>query len=413
LNKKKLWIIGSLVAFFGFVIVVGVVVFLYPFFTFIFRSGPETPSELREARVVLGAERFQKDILIASERRNQKSRDIGSIEDIAVGKLDGKDGTDIVVAGRYGAGLFDEQGNQQSQVFFENPTSTIGKILDTDRLRSIGDMRIVDLENDGQCEYFGRGGLDGAAVFDHLGKQLWVYGGHTSGKSYIKDMSAGDMDGDGTKEFATLYNGVELLDKAGKVLWSDPAAEYSSHIEIGDTEGDGKSEIIYSRHGDCFISNTKSEFQKKLDLPYFFSQFEICKLPDQKALGILIVEEGFLCILDFDGKMRYQWEIPLSRFVSETRKDRFGGKEETSVYTTKSVWGKFFQGQTECLALVTRFAGLDSSVLYIYNKAGELLYQEVLPEESQAIALMPRAGNNEISDLLIAGSKTVWRYAGK
>jgi hypothetical protein len=413
LNKKKLLIIGSLVAFFGFVIVVVVMVFLYPFFSFIFRSRPQTPPELREARVVLGAERFQKDVLIASERGNKKPRDIGSFEDIAVGKLDGKDGTDIVVAGRYGAALFDTQGNKQSLVFFEKPTSTIGKILDTDRLRSIGDMRIVDLENDGQCEYFGGGSIDGTAVFDHQGKQLWQYGERSIGKSYIKDMAVGDMDGDGTMEFVLLYNGLEMLDGAGLVKWSKPSDVPNYKIAIGDIEGDGKPEIINTGWGGCFISDAKGDLLKTIKMPGYFSQFETCKLPGKKDLSLLTVDEGFLWVVNFEGIVIYQWEIPMSRFVSETKKDEPGRQVETSVYTTKSLWGRFFQGQTECLAVVTRFAGIESSVLYIYNQAGELLYQEVLPEASQAIALLPRNGNNEISDLLIAGSKTVWRYAGK
>jgi hypothetical protein len=413
LNKKKWLIIGSLVAFFGCVIVAAAVVFIYTFYSRIRSMMPETPPDLRQARVVLGSELFQKDKLIPSEGGNQKSRSIGEFEDIAVGNLDGKDGTDIVVAGRNGAALFDMEGRKQSQVLFEKPTSAINKILDIDRLRSIGDIQIVDLENDGKCEYFGSGSIDGTAVFDHQGKQLWQYGERGIGNPYIKDMAVGDLDGDGTKEFALLNNGLEMLDSAGRVKWSKPRDVPNYNIAIGDIDNDGKPEIINTGWGGCFISDAKGDLLKTIRMPVFSSQFETCKLPDKKELSLLTVYEGFIWILSFEGKTLYQWEIPLSRFVSETKNDEFGSREETSVYTTKSVWGKFFKDQPECLDVVTRFAGLDSSVFYIYNQAGQLLYQEVLPEESQAIALVPHNGNNQMSDLLIAGRKTVWRYAVK
>jgi hypothetical protein len=61
------------------------------------------------------------------------------------------------------------------------------------------------------------------------------------------------------------------------------------------------------------------------------------------------------------------------------------------------------------LAVVTEFAAIDRSVLYIYSTEGKLVYQEVLPEDCSSIAVLPREGR-QAQELLIGGSETVWRY---
>jgi hypothetical protein len=411
LNKKI--VMGcSIIGFLGVVIVAGAIWYLYSFYSGIQSMRPEMPVELREARVVLGSELFQKDKFTELEKSSQKSKGIGSFEDIAIGNLDGNPGTDIVVAGRYGAAFFDLEGRKQSQILYAFEKTGIGKLLD-ETTPSIGDMQIIDIENDGKCEYLGDGGTDGAAVFDHQGKQLWSYGEYTEQKASIKNMAAGDIDGDGTKEFAALYNGIDMFDNAGKLLWSREEKGAYYQIEIVDTESDGKPEIFHSRYGEGYISDGKGELLRKIEIPFYLSQFAVCQLPDKNGSGILAVENGFLWIIDFEGKSRYKFEAPLSYFLNPTRKDTFGDSEKVSIYKVKALWGKFLKDQPECLAVVTRFGFFNTSVFYIYNKSGQLLYQEVLPEECHGVALLPQTTGGSTQGLLVAGSKTVWRYVAK
>jgi hypothetical protein len=406
LNKK--WLIGcSIAAFWGIVIVAGVVWGIYSFYSRIQSMMPEMPPELREARVVLGSELFQKDIFIEAEKRTVKSKRIGSFEDIVIGDLDGNPGIDIVLAGSDGAAFFDIEGNKQSQVIYEFKKTGIGKLLDIVS-PSIGDMQIIDIENDGKCEYLGDGGVDGAAVFDHQGKQLWSYG-----QSLVMDMTAGDIDGDGIKEFATLHDGIELLDKAGKILWRKEELHGFGQIEILDIEGDGKPEVIYSYNGECHIRDSKGELLKKIKMPFYLSQFVICQLPDKNGLGLFALQDGFFWIMDFEGKRHFQFEAPLSLFLSSTKDTRFGEREKISPYRVKGLWGKFFKDQPKCLAAVSYFAGLQVSVFYIYDKAGHLIYQEVLPEACHSIAVLPQSGNDSTQSVLVGGRKTVWRYKAK
>jgi hypothetical protein len=270
------------------------------------------------------------------------------------------------------------------------------------------DMQIIDIENDGTCEYLGHGGSDGAAVFDHQGKQLWAYR-----EFFVKDMTAGDIDGDGIKEFAALHNGIKMFDKAGKVLWNREKSGAYYQIEIVDTDGDGKPEIFNTEYGAGYISNIKGELLKKIEMPFYMSQFMLCQLPDKKGLGLLTVEKGSLWILDFEGKSHYKFEAPLSQFFSTTKKDSLGEWEEISAYETNGVWGKFLKDQPECLAAVIDFAGLNASVFYIYSKSGQLIYQEVIPDKCRTIAVLPQSDSDNTQSVLVGGRESVWRYKAK
>jgi hypothetical protein len=162
-----------------------------------------------------------------------------------------------------------------------------------------------------------------------------------------------------------------------------------------------------------YIKDAQGELLKKIEYPFFLSRFVLCQLPDKKDLSLVEVDDGFLWITDFIGKPYYKFQAPLSQFTSATRRDPLGFLEETSVYGIQGQWGKFLKDQPECFALVTRFAALDVSVFYIYNQAGQLLYQEVLPDECKAIALVPQTDANSTPTMFLMGRKTVWRYKTK
>jgi hypothetical protein len=51
----------------------------------------------------------------------------------------------------------------------------------------------------------------------------------------------------------------------------------------------------------------------------------------------------------------------------------------------------------------------DASFLYLYDKSGELVYHEVLPEEVQSICAMPRS-DGPGDALLVGGNGKVWKY---
>jgi hypothetical protein len=372
---------------------------------------PETPDELREARVVLGSELFQREVFIVAEKDNKLSKDIGDFEDIAIGNLDENAGTDLVLAGRNGAAVFDLEGKKQSQILYEFGKKEEGasKLIADAKNTMVGDMQIIDIENDGKCEYLGRGSHDGAAVFNHQGKLLWSYKEDVS----IDDMTIGDVDGDGINEFVALYNGLKLLDKTGKLQWSRPEEGAYYQVEVIDTDGEGKNEIVYSDFGDCYINDWNGKLLKKVEMPFYLAQFSLCQIPDKKELNMLTVEEGFVWITDFKGNSLYKFTAPLSQFINSNWRDEFGRPMNNDVYKAKGLWVKFHKDKPAYLAVITEFAAIERSVFYIYNESGSLIYQEVLPEQCQSIALLPQTGSDTFPALLVGGSKTVWRYIAK
>ena len=370
-----------------------------------------TPAQLKEPRIVIG-----KNFLSRSEFLKttflESVKGVGSISDVAVGEFDPHPGLDVVVAGSSGAFVFDRDGVQRSRTVFQFKTSNV-KVgpFNTPKVDTmLGDVQVIDLEADGVCEYLARGGLDGAAVFDHLGRMVWTYGKYTEEKTAIDDLTVGDLDGDGIAELVVSWNGIEVFDKSGKRRSQLEEKYPGSPIEVVDTNGDGKNEII-SGGGALNIRDATGRIIKSLELPIYLGHFSLCKMPGRKQPAILTAQDGSLWLIDFEGKTLAQFNAPLSKFDDTV--ERLPDGEEihgTSVYKSKGIWIKLANDRPEYLAVINSFAGLDRSVFDVFTSAGELVYQEVLPEECLSIAMLPPADPAGVPELLVAGERTVWRY---
>lgn len=381
---------------------------------------PETPAELRQPRIVIGAEFISRNQFVTTNQGGivlDAVDGIGSIEDIAIGELDPHPGIDIAIAGRYGAMIVDRNGAKQSQVRyeFEVEEKKIG-IFPTQRMRMIlGDMQVIDIEGDGTCEYLARGSLDGAAVFSHKGKRLWSYGAFTDEKTSIDDLTAGDINGDGVSEFIAGWNGLELFDRHGSKGWAQPWERSLHQIEVVDVDGDRKNEIIHSSGSSLIVRDGQGQFVKEIEMPFYLSRFHLCAMPGQDERShILAVADDHVWLVDFEGQVFEKFAAPLSSFSRphKVSNDDPGeiGLTETSVYKAKGVWVRLKEVQPPFLAVVTEFAAIDRSVLYIYSTEGKLVYQEVLPEECSSIAVLSQEDGRRVQELLIGGSETVWRY---
>lgn len=420
MRHKKI-LIWSLVFASIFVVVLGLAGWLI-YSSFIKRFGvyepPETPSELRQPRVVIGAEFLARNKFDTTNQFGY-ANDLGSIEDIAVGELDSDAGIDIAIAGSYGALIVDRNGAKRSQIQyeFEIENRKVGPFNTQSPGRMLGDVQVIDIEGDGSCEYLARGGIDGAAVFSHQGKRLWAYGKFTDEKTSIDDLAVGDIDGDGVGEFIAGWNAVELFDRQGSKRWTQPWDGPFYQIEVVDVDGDLKNEILHSTGSGLMIRDRRGQVVKEVDMPFYLSRFHLCAMPDQKERShILVVEDDYVWLTDFEGKVVNKFAAPLSRFSAPSKPSdsELGiGRSETSVYKAKGVWVKLKENDAAFLAVVTEFAAIDRSVLYIYSAEGTLVYQEVLPEQSSSIAVLSQEGGRRAQELLIGGTETVWRYSAR
>lgn len=371
---------------------------------------PQTPAQLKEARIVVGKDFLSRSVFVETTPL-ERIKGIGNLSNVAVGEFDSHPGLDVVVAGHAGALVFDRNGTRRARVLFQFRTSNekIGPFTTPKVDDSLGDVQVIDIEGDGACEYLARGGLDGAGVFDHQGKLLWTYGKYTKEKTYIDNLTIGDLDGDGVAEFVVSWNGIEVFDKSGKRK-SQLAEEYgASQIEVVDTNGDGQNEII-SVGGTLKIRDSAGRVIKDITIPVYLGTFDLCNMPGKKEPVVLGEQDGSLWLIDFKGNTVAQFNAPLSEFDDTVEQTPAGEFRGTSVYRSKGVWIKLANDRPEYLAVINEFAAIDRSVLDVFTPAGELVYQEVLPEECSSIAILPPADSSGVQELLVAGEQTVWRY---
>lgn len=420
MRRKKLLtclIIIACVLLIGLVIVGWII---YSFFKPFFAYWPETPAELRTPRIVVGPEFLSKKQFLTTGGVFDASKGIGEIEDIAIGELDSHPGLDIVVAGGYGATVVDRNGAKQSQVQYEfeiEKEKVAG--FDTQSLATmLGDVQVIDIEGDGTCEYLARGGLDGAAVFDHQGKRLWSYGKFSEEKTSIDDLAVGDINGDGVSEFIAAWNGLELFDRHGSKGWTQPSEGSLHQVEVVDVDGDRKNEIIHSNGSGLVIRDRQGQFVKEVEMPFYLSHFQLGTMPGKEERShLLAFAEDNFWLIDFNGEVVDKFAAPLSRFTNSRKVSNDDlyemGLSETSVYKAQGAWVKLKEAQPSFLAVVTEFAAIDRSVLYIYSSEGRLVYQEVLPEQCSSIAVLTQEEGRDAQELLVGGSETVWRYSGR
>jgi hypothetical protein len=343
-----------------------------------------------------------------------KGPDIGSINDIAVRKLDPESGLRIVIAGRWGAMTVDRNGLKQSQIRYDLETEQVrlGPFRRTKTDRMIGDIQIVDIDGDDGYEYLARGSFDGADLFDQQGRRLWSYPKSDKEKISLQNVTVGDLNGDGQVEFIVSSDGIEAFDRYGKQLWRRPAEYGPSQIEVVDTDGSGKKKIVSTGY-ELEIRDESGNKIKSVDTPAgYIRDFSLCTMPNKKAPTILAVKDGYLWLIGFDGNAVAKLDAPLSEFPDVVEKTP-RGEFETSVYKAKGVWVKLVKDQLEYLAAVTKFAALDRSVLYVYTPSGKLVYQEVLPEQCASIAVLPPENETGSQEFLVGGERTIWRYKAK
>ena len=83
------------------------------------------------------------------------------------------------------------------------------------------------------------------------------------------------------------------------------------------------------------------------------------------------------------------------------------------VYRAKCVWAQLKKDRPKYLAVIANFAAIDRSLFYLYDAQGRLIYQEILPEECDAVAVLPTENSSGLEEVLVSGEKTVWSYVAR
>jgi len=244
---------------------------------------------------------------------------------------------------------------------------------------------------DGQPRFVDRGGggWQTGALIDVDGRRLW----QPERRDGMDDLAAGDVDGDGLPEFVVGYNGgqgVHLLDATGKARWAETDSNVW-HVDIVDTDGDGKAEIIHSNAaGQLTVRDARGKVLRRagLSVSGYLSDFSLVRWPPPEA-GVLHSGDGATEILGFDGKVRASLVTPDSPSLGEA----------------SGVAARF--GADDYLVLALSARSWDRTQLFVFDKGGALRYREVVVGNCRAVAAP------EPDAFLFGCGTRVWRYKNR
>jgi hypothetical protein len=323
------------------------------------------------------------------------------VEDLGVGTV-----TDIIhrptkdaewgVAGLAGAVFLKADRTVQSRVKFARAVRTgIMALFATPLVPTR--VQFVETSGHREWEFLNRGGVgwqDGC-LFGKEGRLRWVYGGSPG----LDDLAAGDLDGDGRADFVAGFNGgggVRRLDSNGKEIWKKPGANIW-HVEIVDTDGDGKPEIVHtSAKGDFTVRDSNGATIRIFQGADYCSDFTLCRWPSQKsAPKILFFDDKKLVLVDLMGVPcgRYPFPRPerLLHICGQTFRAKKGEQEHLAILAT-----------SDKVVFAT-------SNLFVFDANRQITFQSPLPGRCASIFAIPD-GSSGIDVLLVGGTNTIWQF---
>lgn len=353
------------------------------------RSGADIPTELKEPKVIVGSNLVNKGVFLEDTA-------LGEISSIAYGHLRSGSGSVIAVVGQTGAIFLNEQADPIETVSFEpEATSAFGDTTGGDK--RYGKIQIVDVDGDGSCEFLVRNSFRRAELIDHFGRTVWTYGEGYQGDSWLGDMAAGDSNGDRRMEYFALDlkgEGVVALDGQLLPIWRQRAVR-GGHIEVVDAQNNGKLDIVYDDHSQLVLLDSSSgRIISQNETGHYIGPFSLVRWPTTSGREYVLHKIGDRIILiDFAGKTVAEYRAPLSPRLLD-------------VYGTTV---KLRSSEASCFAAVAVDSSMKRSVLYIYDSAGELIYQELLAQICSSIAAFP-LGESGTEALLLGGEGRVLQY---
>jgi hypothetical protein len=229
---------------------------------------------------------------------------------------------------------------------------------------------------------------------------------------HVLEATVGDLDNDGIGEYivATKSEGIRAYDRSGKEMWLQPDEFASNKLEVMELNHDGKNELLEIgkavRDGNGRVIR---EAKIHGDATVFADGEK------ESAIQFADFDGGKLTLKSENGDKVFESDAPLSEIKKEPKRVDVPGTgvsytdDADRVAFPRAVWVQLREGKPKYLAVIASFIGLPRSNFYVYDKAGVLVYHELLPEDAETIAVLPTDGGRD--DILIGGKDTIWKYA--
>ncbi len=212
-----------------------------------------------------------------------------------------------------------------------------------------------------------------ASLFNANGQEVWSY---SSGSGINDTTACYNLLGDSKTEFVVGLNGggLHLLDARGHLVWS-VSEKNVWHVEAQDLNEDGNIKIVYSNaDGQLVVRNPDSNLLVTYNPPVSVTDF---------TLTDWINDNGPTAIVFPNGSKYTFWSISKSAPVADWES---GFRLKTG--KTRAQWVVWNPESGKSLALLTTFALSHQALLTIYSEAGEMQYQEVLPEACEGLGMV-------------------------
>ncbi len=320
------------------------------------------PLELRELKVLKGSEFLSKSTFYKLEKgslfKNISNGAAASNDKEKTKRIEHESGkgifrfadmkicgNEIIVVAQNGGYVFDKSGRLLREIWFE-PTEQMIKVWWWKQFIYRGttdNIRIIDIENDGKCEFTSHSSADGFAIFDSLGNGLWRYGQRMKEidfekiwnekdskkdkkESYVTNVAVFDVDTDGISEFivSEKEKGIKVFNSNYDEKWTQADEDPTANLHLIDADGDGKNEIFEFQGKASKIRDLKSgNVVKTFEIDGWLKEI----LPfnnESKTKGIRFfeIDNNKLIISDLNNKILQESEAPLSKVESIKEKNK-------------------------------------------------------------------------------------------
>lgn len=337
-----------------------------------------------------------------------------SVKKIFVGNFDAVAGDEKVFAYRDKAVVFEKDGTLRSEIKYDLGITQDSVSPSHATLLSVD---ITDFDGDGKYEFVGVGNYPYAAyIIDQKGKIVWKYQGK---EIDVKNVVTVDVDNDERREIVVLDgNQIRIFDRQGNEIKTLTAFKSSSFSDNFIVTKNGKSEInfLINRFSDTSLVSLDGKTVEKIEMPTQISGVLVEK--DMSARSLYFDNNEF-GLFNLDGNLEARLPAPYSEIKKtswdENLNDSYTDRQVSVMNATAQRFRIDENGETLLAVAGYLFSrdGYSKSMLYIYDRNGKIVYQELFNDSSIKLDIVNSETKPGAEDLLVSENENVWKFSPK